>query len=93
VSYSFTLRVCDLTLQAMGVGVRGLHLGSGSAMKLCYTRIRYLWLEAAQALSTVLPHGTRTCPNTLSAEFRNFSDHPLSPSFSRPRGAPYVADR
>jgi hypothetical protein len=27
--------------------VRGLHLGSGSAMKLCSTRLGYLWLEAA----------------------------------------------
>jgi hypothetical protein len=29
-------------------GVRGLHLGSGSAMKLCSTRLGYLWLEAAR---------------------------------------------
>jgi hypothetical protein len=29
------------------LGVRGLHLGSGSAMKLCSTRLGYLWLEAA----------------------------------------------
>jgi hypothetical protein len=28
-------------------GVRGLHIGSGSAMKLCSTRIGYFWLEAA----------------------------------------------
>jgi hypothetical protein len=28
-------------------GVRGLHLGSDSAMKLCSTRLGYLWLEAA----------------------------------------------
>jgi hypothetical protein len=27
--------------------VRGLHLGSGSAMKLCSTPLDYLWLEAA----------------------------------------------
>jgi hypothetical protein len=26
---------------------QGLHLGSGSAMKLCSTRLGYLWLEAA----------------------------------------------
>jgi hypothetical protein len=30
-------------------GVRGLHLGSGSAMKLCSTRLGYLWLEAARS--------------------------------------------
>jgi hypothetical protein len=29
------------------LGVRGLHLGSGSAMKLCSTRLGYLWLEGA----------------------------------------------
>jgi hypothetical protein len=29
--------------------VRGLHLGSGSAMKLCSTRLGYLWLEAARS--------------------------------------------
>jgi hypothetical protein len=28
-------------------GVRGLHHGSGSAMKLCSNRLGYLWLEAA----------------------------------------------
>jgi hypothetical protein len=29
--------------------VRGLHLGSGMAMKLCSTRLGYLWIEAARS--------------------------------------------
>ena len=31
------------------VRLRGLHLGSGSAMKLCSSRIVYLWLETARS--------------------------------------------
>jgi hypothetical protein len=39
----------SLRASLASVSIGGLHLGSGSAMKLCSTRLGYLWLEAARS--------------------------------------------
>jgi hypothetical protein len=49
----------DVSERQPRLGVRWLHLGSGTAMKLCSTRLDYLWLAKQRAMALSKPKESR----------------------------------